>query len=145
MSTSRRWATPRPLVLTGRRAPNQYIYMSPGVGLGMRHIRWLQGFFKAGTARRNPAIVGGDPHRPGELEMRTAQLAAATTTGSAAWPAGCSSSAPGVRHRASRGGSTSIPRPSSSAPHSMWKVNIRSASMRAYTGPESMNDAQLSP
>ena len=26
----------------------------------------------------------------------------------------------------------------------MWKVKIRSASIRAYTGPESMNDAQLS-
>ena len=62
---------PASLVLTGRRAPNQYVYMSSGVGRwGMRHD--LGGFrgFKSALRARNPAVVVIDSW-PGNLAVRT--------------------------------------------------------------------------
>ncbi len=64
---------PASLVLTGRSAPNQYVYMSSGVGRwGLRHdLGGFRGFRRALRAR-NPAVVEIDSW-PGELEVRTAQ------------------------------------------------------------------------
>ena len=63
---------PTPLVLTGRSAPNRYVYMSSGVGRwGMRHDFGGFSGFRHALRARNPAIVVINSW-PGALEMRTA-------------------------------------------------------------------------